>query len=188
MLFVLIYIHIVFARSPINCLEDIQKSWPRNGILRVEIVKNASDDYSILNSYEKEYSQFETDITHFINMTEDLEDSTDDSIPSQEAEAALKSEPILTETPLSESDIGSEEMADSKEILSPSEPEIVKVNTDPGVVEEIIEAGGLASNNTSTVNSSVVLDFRIENEEPEKNMQPFRETLTEFEMFAKAGM
>ncbi len=178
----------MFARSPINCLEDIQKSWPRNGILRVEIVKNASDDYSILNSYEKEYSQFETDISHLINITEDLEDSpTDDSSPASESDAESKSEPIFTETRLSESDIESEETADNKEILSPSEPEIIKVNTDPGVLEEIIESGGHASNNTSAVNSSILLDFRIENEEPEKNMQPFRETLSEFEMFAKAG-
>lgn len=55
---VLAYIHIVFARSPTNCLESVQKTWPRDGILRVEIVKNASENYSIINSYEKEYSDF----------------------------------------------------------------------------------------------------------------------------------
>ncbi|XP_052776450.1 membralin-like isoform X2 [Mya arenaria] len=55
---ILAYIHIVFARTPINCLQHVQKSWPRTGILRVEIVRNASDDYSIVNSYEKEYSDF----------------------------------------------------------------------------------------------------------------------------------
>lgn len=54
----LAYIHIVFARSPTNCLESVQKTWPRDGILRVEIVKNASENYSIINSYEKEYSDF----------------------------------------------------------------------------------------------------------------------------------
>ena len=52
-LFILAYIHLVFARAPITCLEGIQKEWPRDGILRVEIVKNASDDYNIMNSYEK---------------------------------------------------------------------------------------------------------------------------------------
>ena len=54
-LFILAYIHLVFARAPINCLQHIQQEWPRHGILRVEIVKNASDDYSIMNSYEKVY-------------------------------------------------------------------------------------------------------------------------------------
>ncbi|XP_041358016.1 membralin-like [Gigantopelta aegis] len=55
---ILVYIHIAFARTPINCLQHVQKTWPRHGILRVEIVKNASDNYSINNSYEKEYSDF----------------------------------------------------------------------------------------------------------------------------------
>ncbi|ESO92325.1 hypothetical protein LOTGIDRAFT_62240, partial [Lottia gigantea] len=55
----LVYIHIVFARTPINCLQSVQKTWPRHGILRVEIVNNASDNYSIINSYEKEYSDYQ---------------------------------------------------------------------------------------------------------------------------------
>ena len=49
------YIHIAFAQTPINCLQNIQSTWPRDGILRVEIVKNASHNYNILKSYEKEY-------------------------------------------------------------------------------------------------------------------------------------
>jgi len=55
---ILAYIHIVFSRTPINCLQHIQKDWPRTGILRVEIVRNASVNYTIINSYEKEYSDF----------------------------------------------------------------------------------------------------------------------------------
>jgi hypothetical protein len=46
-LFVLIYIHAVFARGPINCLQHIQKDWPRDGILRVEIIRNAIENYSL---------------------------------------------------------------------------------------------------------------------------------------------
>ena len=57
MLFVLFYIHVVFTRSPITCLQHIQGSWPRSGILRVEIIKNVSDNYSLLDSYEKEYGE-----------------------------------------------------------------------------------------------------------------------------------
>nr|KAG5698281.1 hypothetical protein BaRGS_016983 [Batillaria attramentaria] len=67
---ILFYIHVVFARTPINCLSHVSDSWPRHGILRVEIVRNASDNYSIINSYEKEYS----DISLFMdsNVMEEL--------------------------------------------------------------------------------------------------------------------
>lgn len=40
--FVLVYIHVVFSRTPTTCLEHIRDSWPRDGILRVEIVRGAS--------------------------------------------------------------------------------------------------------------------------------------------------
>ena len=73
------YLHVVFNRNPINCLSSIQDKWPRDGILRVEIVHNASTfyimsydeeaneqlandenenkiNYSLKQSYEKEYS------------------------------------------------------------------------------------------------------------------------------------
>lgn len=52
-LLILAYIHIVFARAPINCLDHIKEDWPRTGILRVEIVHNASENYGIIDSYEK---------------------------------------------------------------------------------------------------------------------------------------
>lgn len=44
----------MFAHDPINCLAHIQNDWPRAGILRVEIVRNAPQNYSITDSYEKE--------------------------------------------------------------------------------------------------------------------------------------
>ncbi|XP_060827049.1 membralin isoform X2 [Bombus pascuorum] len=52
--FVLAYIHIVFSRAPTNCLEHIRNDWPRDGILRVEILRNGGEDYSIEKSYAKE--------------------------------------------------------------------------------------------------------------------------------------
>ena len=54
-LFVLVYIHVVFARNHLNCLAHIQPEWPRSGILRVEIVRNPPSNYSIADSYSKEY-------------------------------------------------------------------------------------------------------------------------------------
>ncbi|XP_071567774.1 membralin-like isoform X2 [Temnothorax nylanderi] len=52
--FVLAYIHIVFSRAPTNCLEHMRDAWPRDGILRVEILRNGGEDYSIEKSYAKE--------------------------------------------------------------------------------------------------------------------------------------
>lgn len=52
--FILAYIHIAFSRSPTTCLEHIRDQWPRDGILRVEIIKNAAQDYNIEQSYAKE--------------------------------------------------------------------------------------------------------------------------------------
>lgn len=52
--FVLAYIHISFSRTPTTCLDHIKSSWPRDGILRVEILKNPSADYNVEQSYAKE--------------------------------------------------------------------------------------------------------------------------------------
>lgn len=52
--FVLVYIHIAFSRTPTTCLQHVKDTWPRNGILRVEIVRNAGKDYNIEQSYAKE--------------------------------------------------------------------------------------------------------------------------------------
>ena len=50
----LIYIHIVFARNPVHCLEHVKDTWPRDGILRVEIMREAPEGYGVAQSYEKE--------------------------------------------------------------------------------------------------------------------------------------
>lgn len=45
------YLHVVFNRNPVNCLAHIQEKWPREGVLRVEIVYNASQFY--IMSYDE---------------------------------------------------------------------------------------------------------------------------------------
>ena len=50
----LMYIHVAYARHPVQCLEDVKSSWPRDGILRVEIMKNPPEHYTVEESYEKE--------------------------------------------------------------------------------------------------------------------------------------
>lgn len=52
--FVLAYIHIAFSRTPTTCLNHVKDSWPRDGILRVEILRNPVQDYTIEQSYAKE--------------------------------------------------------------------------------------------------------------------------------------
>ncbi|RWS29661.1 membralin-like protein [Leptotrombidium deliense] len=42
-LFTLGYLHLTFIRTPMNCLENVNKDWPREGILRVEIVEGGDD-------------------------------------------------------------------------------------------------------------------------------------------------
>merc|ERR1719193_961350 len=33
----LVYIHLVYTRQPVQCLEHLSDTWPRDGVLRVEI-------------------------------------------------------------------------------------------------------------------------------------------------------
>ncbi len=50
----LIYVHMAFSRRPVRCLQSVQDSWPRDGVVRVEIIRGAPEDYSLGHSYEKE--------------------------------------------------------------------------------------------------------------------------------------
>ncbi|KAJ6636411.1 Membralin [Pseudolycoriella hygida] len=42
--FILIYIHITFSQTPATCLEHVKESWPRDGILRVEILRQLPNE------------------------------------------------------------------------------------------------------------------------------------------------
>lgn len=37
--FILVYIHVHFSQTPTTCLEHVKNDWPRDGILRVEIIR-----------------------------------------------------------------------------------------------------------------------------------------------------
>lgn len=56
----LLYIHIIFSRTPITCLDHIKEVWPRDGIVRIDITRGAqeelfgSEGYSLHQSYAKE--------------------------------------------------------------------------------------------------------------------------------------
>lgn len=119
------YLHIVFNRNPINCLSSIQTKWPRDGILRVEIVHNASSfyimsydepqvsisqdeslvTYSLRQSYEKEYSNTMLDIfSSYLNSDENKEASFNDyadlesAVKPVEADSSLNTAENQTDT------------------------------------------------------------------------------------------
>jgi len=51
----LVYIHLVYTRQPVQCLEHLASTWPRDGVLRVEIQRGGPfPGYDIKSSYEKE--------------------------------------------------------------------------------------------------------------------------------------
>ncbi|XP_053614334.1 membralin [Plodia interpunctella] len=89
--FVLAYIHIAFSRTPTTCLNHIKDSWPRDGILRVEILRNPSQDYTIEQSYAKErrLKKDKEDLNSMLGMlsTEgfiNIESSTSEEIEEDE--------------------------------------------------------------------------------------------------------
>lgn len=52
--FILVYIHVRFSQTPTTCLEHVKNDWPRDGILRVEIIRqNPSVLMELKNSLEE---------------------------------------------------------------------------------------------------------------------------------------
>ncbi|XP_033737845.1 membralin-like [Pecten maximus] len=128
---ILAYIHIVFARTPINCLSSIQKTWPRHGILRVEIVQNASENYSLVNSYEKEYSDFSLHL--FNDHAEEEQETGDDETVEPRTEDIFPSNGQYTNSSGGNETIV--EIIDTAEVNKESVPVVVPV-VDPGGDEE----------------------------------------------------
>ena len=58
------YIHNAFSRTPINCLDHIKDKWPRDGVLRVVISRNAAV------SRLSENDTTRTNFTNSSNITE----------------------------------------------------------------------------------------------------------------------
>lgn len=57
----LLYIHIIFSKTPITCLDHIKDVWPRDGIVRIDITRGGQQEtstgnegYSLHQSYAKE--------------------------------------------------------------------------------------------------------------------------------------
>lgn len=69
-----------FVQSPTNCLEHVQDEWPRDGILRVEILKEKlNGKYTLEKSYlrEKKIKEMEyIDLSYFF-LNSGIEDDED---------------------------------------------------------------------------------------------------------------
>ena len=175
-LIILGYIHVVFARAPINCLQSIQKTWPRNGILRVEIIRNASADYTIINSYEKEYNEVELDT--FLSALESLGGGKSEADAKEDPEIETESDGFLESESANDTSFNGtiQEEKDAGGTIETSRA------LEDGEEESEHETG----DDIEVNDTNATMDYKAEGV-PEKNMQPFRETLSEFEMLTKAG-
>ncbi|XP_055621458.1 uncharacterized protein LOC129765310 [Toxorhynchites rutilus septentrionalis] len=63
--FILVYIHIHFSQTPTTCLEHVKNDWPRDGILRVEIIRHSS---SVVEVKQKEADLDETEVNMLRNI------------------------------------------------------------------------------------------------------------------------
>jgi vesicle coat complex subunit len=168
----------VFARSPMNCLDNIEQKWPRDGILRVEIIKNASEDYTIHQSYEKEYRGFEPESTW--NATDDIISAASGDDIDEKFDTLDGQDHLANVT-------GEEEGAEHGFIKNDSIPGVSEAEeTKETLFNHNDDAGDETKGESHESSLNGTLQYSVE-EKPEKNMQPFRETLTEFEMLAKAG-
>ena len=218
----------MFARAPIHCLQHVQDTWPRNGILRVEIVKNVSPDYTITKSYEKEYSDIDLSLDTFVvpsdtspDVNDGVENATATETGDTDTKSSDKEDTAAGVTTSSDTDTQTSDTGDVETIASDSE------TSDPVRVDGDTESGGdTASDDTDTQTSDVdtttttpssskaveklgddkVKEERVEGLEsnetsgenetddtvkpqkkPDRSMQLFKETLSEFEMLAKVG-
>ena len=52
----LVYLHLVFNQQPIGCLSHLHETWPRHGVLRLELfLETPPDSYDLRQSYAREY-------------------------------------------------------------------------------------------------------------------------------------
>lgn len=66
----LIHLHILFIRSPLTCLDHVKSTWPRHGILRVQIGLDDGDEQLLYQaSFAKHVTSAITRNQAFVNRT-----------------------------------------------------------------------------------------------------------------------
>jgi len=130
----LVYIHLVYTRQPVQCLEHLAQTWPRDGVLRVEIQRGGPfPGYDIKSSYEKErrlaLRQRELDSlgSFFSIITGDIVFA--ESLKSDEAEAGSGDENQVEEVELGEPPEPSYEEILKSGLVSNSSDQEEKIST-----------------------------------------------------------
>jgi len=122
----LVYIHVVYTRHPVQCLEHVSDTWPRDGILRVEIVRSPPVEYTIEHSYTREkqlakrhkvIDQLPTFFPSFLYYPYDSE-------AKQEKETTSEKEGNALDTGVTTEGSGEEEEEQGKEIIEKINQEI----------------------------------------------------------------
>ncbi|KAL4236457.1 hypothetical protein ACF0H5_004843 [Mactra antiquata] len=179
---ILAYIHIVFSRTPINCLQHIQKEWPRDGILRVEIVRNVSENYTIMNSYEKEYSDFSA---HFfegiLHENGDDDDDDDDRFEEVDPPDEYPSDRYIKNVTVVERDGKKFKLyrmipindSTLEDVVLEKSDEAEPLDTDENIPDMYVDEDNEDINDTDVVDTV------------DTSNDPFTETLSELEMLAK---
>nr|KAF6347551.1 transmembrane protein 259 [Pipistrellus kuhlii] len=134
-LFVLAYIHIVFSRSPINCLEHVRDKWPREGVLRVEVQQNSSRAPVFLQFCDSGHSSFPE--PGGLELEEEEEELTMEMFGNHSIQFELDIEPKVFKPPG-----GPEALNDSQEFPFPETPSKVWPQ-DEYIVEYSLEYGFL---------------------------------------------
>lgn len=174
-LFVLVYIHVVFTRSPINCLDHVQKNWPRDGILRVEIVRNAAEDYTVEKSYEKEERLRQREGEEYENAAEEqLPSDTGEPCQGESADEVHGTDPDT---------VPDENLGNIDRITPDNSPKVEPLLSEedtPHSVQDNNKSGASDSRGNSS------RETKSSDSEISSEMHPFKNKISEFEMLAKA--
>ncbi|CAF0894826.1 unnamed protein product [Didymodactylos carnosus] len=85
----LIYLHAVFNNKPVTCLQHIQNTWPRFGVLRVELLENVPLNYNLQKSYDKEFQKTSLDNDNYYQTGSDESIATTTITPLEDEEIAI---------------------------------------------------------------------------------------------------
>jgi hypothetical protein len=75
----LVYLHVVFNQKPVTCLSHLHDTWPKQGVLRVELFfEPPPEDYNLQQSYAKEFQN-----SHLYNQDDNDENQSllDETLP-----------------------------------------------------------------------------------------------------------
>ena len=160
-LFVLCHLHVTFIQTPINCLDHIQNEWPRDGILRVQILTDPHESPDPTTSPSDDTIASELLPNQTISMEFNIKS---DNSPLLGGDKDLKS----SDKPLFES---SGEDSPQEEGLSSSDKYFYSNLSSIGV-KDLIDYSNQINNNNEN------------NGYP----QPLRDKVSQLQMIARAGM